>query len=65
MPRKRKIVGKARSARKKAGSKARRAKPRKAAARRLPPSPIVFEQPGTISFAILLERQDRERAASR
>ena len=27
----------------------------KIAQRRLPPSPIVFEQPGSLSFAILLE----------
>jgi hypothetical protein len=52
MPRKRQ------AARKPGGPKARRAKPRKAARRRrVPPSPIIFQQPGTLSFAILREAQ--------
>ena len=37
----------------------------KIARRRLPPSPIVFEQPGSLSFAILLEAKRAREAASR
>jgi hypothetical protein len=53
------------SARKPSGSKARRAKPRKdAKPRRVPPSPLVFEQPGTLSFAIILAARQARVAAS-
>ena len=59
MPRKKPSAGK------RSGPKARRAKPRKAAKPRRPPqSPIVFQQPGTLSFAIIrAERQAREAAS--
>ena len=52
------------ASRKRTGPKAKRAKPPKdAKPRRLPPSPIVFQQPGTLSFAIIrAERQAREAA---
>jgi len=53
------------SARKPSGSKARRAKPRKdAKPRRVPPSPLVFEQPGTLSFAIIRAARQARVAAS-
>jgi hypothetical protein len=59
MPRKRP------SARKPSGSKARRAKPLKdVKPRRMPPSPIVFEQPGTLSFAIIRAARQAREAAS-
>jgi len=53
------------SARKPSGSKARRAKPRKdAKPRRVPPSPLEFEQPVTRSFAIILAARQARVAAS-
>ena len=45
--------------------KARKPKAQEIARRRLPPSPIVFEQPGSLSFAILLEAKRAREEASR
>jgi hypothetical protein len=60
------MPGKKPSARKPSGSKARGANPREdAKPRRVPPSPIVFEQPGTLSFAIIRAARQAREAASR
>ena len=54
------------SARKPSGSKARRANPREdAKPRRVPPPPIVLEQPGTLSFAIIRAARQAREAVSR
>jgi hypothetical protein len=59
------MPGKKPSARKPSGSKARGANPREDAKPRRVSPPIVFEQPGTLSFAIIRAARQAREAASR